>query len=58
MALYKAVLHHAHNRLPEALLETAGVYASMLNGCSYCVEHHLAGLRRLLDDDERLGRPG
>lgn len=54
MALYKSVLHHAHNRLPKSLLETAGVYASMLNGCAYCVEHHLAGLGRLLGDAERV----
>ena len=54
MALYKSVLHHSRNRLPRALLETAGVYASMLNGCAYCVEHHLAGLGRLLEDDVRL----
>ena len=30
-----------------------GVYVSMLNRCDYCVEHHFAGLRRLLDDDDR-----
>lgn len=54
MALYKSVLHHAHNRLPPALLESAGVYASMLNGCAYCVEHHLAGLGRLFGDPARL----
>jgi len=54
MAIYKSVLHHAHNQLPTVLLETAGVYASMLNGCTYCVEHHLAGLGRLLDDPAKL----
>ena len=25
----------------------------MLNGCTYCVEHHIEGLRKLLDDDAR-----
>jgi uncharacterized peroxidase-related enzyme len=53
LALYKSVLHHARNALPRWLLETAGVYASLLNGCAYCVEHHFAGLRRLLRDDAR-----
>ena len=53
LALYKSVLHHARNVLPRWLLETAGVYVSLLNGCGYCVEHHHAGLRRLLADDER-----
>jgi len=53
MKLYKAVLHHPNNKLPKWLLETLGVYTSMLNGCNYCVEHHFAGLKRLLKDDER-----
>ncbi|WP_457653029.1 carboxymuconolactone decarboxylase family protein [Rhodocaloribacter sp.] len=53
MALYKNVLHHTGNRVPKWFLETLGVYVSMLNGCDYCVEHHFAGLRRLLRDDVR-----
>lgn len=53
LALYKSVLHHARNELPRWLLETAGVYVSLLNACGYCVEHHLAGLRRLLKNDAR-----
>ena len=53
MALYKSVLHHTANLLPPWLLETVGIYVSMLNKCSYCVDHHLAGLRRLLADDVR-----
>lgn len=53
LALYKAVLHHARNRLPRSFLETIGVQVSLLNGCGYCVEHHFAGLRRLLEDDAR-----
>lgn len=52
VALYKAVLHHARNRLPRPLLEALGVYVSALNGCSYCVDHHARGLMRLLGDDE------
>lgn len=53
MALYKSVLHHSANRLPKWLLETVGIFVSLLNGCGYCVEHHYAGLRRLLGDEER-----
>ena len=53
MALYKSVLHHPGNRLPVWWLETLGVYVSLLNSCSYCVEHHFAGLGRLLEDPER-----
>jgi uncharacterized peroxidase-related enzyme len=53
MALYKYVLHHTGNKTPKWFLETIGVSVSMLNACSYCVEHHFAGLRRLLRDDAR-----
>ena len=53
MTLYKYVLHHPRNVLPKAYLETIGVYVSMLNRCQYCVEHHFAGLSRLLSDDAR-----
>ena len=48
MALYKNVLHHTGNTLPKWVLELIGVHVSRLNGCDYCVEHHAAGLRRLL----------
>jgi uncharacterized peroxidase-related enzyme len=53
MTLYKNVLHHRGNSLPVWLLETIGIYVSLLNGCAYCVEHHGAGLRRLLQDEAR-----
>lgn len=53
MALYKNVLHHTGNTIPKWLLETCGVYTSILNGCNYCVEHHFRGLKRLLEDDDR-----
>jgi len=53
MALYKNVLHHTGNTLPKWLLELVGVYVSVLNDCSYCVEHHYSGLKRLLKDDDR-----
>jgi len=50
MTLYKYVLHHPRNSLPKAYLETIGVYVSSLNKCTYCVEHHFAGMARLLND--------
>ncbi len=53
MALYKNVLHHKNNSLPKTYLETVGVYVSNLNHCGYCVEHHFAGLQRLLADEEK-----
>ena len=53
MALYKATIHHSGNTLPKWLLETIGVWVSSLNACTYCVEHHFAGLKRLLRDDAR-----
>ena len=53
MKLYKNVLHHNANEHPKSLLEALGVYVSMLNDCSYCVEHHYLGYKRLLNDDER-----
>ncbi|WP_299681900.1 carboxymuconolactone decarboxylase family protein [uncultured Tenacibaculum sp.] len=56
MAIYKKVLHHSENTLPKWYLETLGVYVSMLNQCDYCVDHHFAGLKRLLSDDEKANR--
>lgn len=53
MAVYKNVLHHAANALPKWFLETLGVLVSRINGCAYCVDHHFAGLSRLLGDPAR-----
>jgi len=53
MTVYKYVLHHPRNTLPKAYLEAIGVYVSSLNHCHYCVEHHFAGMARLLGDTER-----
>ena len=53
MALYKYVLHHPANTLPKWFLELVGVLVSRLNQCHYCVDHHSAGLQRLLQDDDR-----
>lgn len=53
MALYKAVLHHYGNAVPKWVLEVIGVHVSLINDCRYCVEHHFAGLTRLLKDAGR-----
>jgi uncharacterized peroxidase-related enzyme len=53
MAIYKYVLHHSGNTIPKWFLETLGVWVSILNHCTYCVEHHFAGLQRLLADPVR-----
>ncbi|MEH6830350.1 MAG: peroxidase-related enzyme [Sulfitobacter sp.] len=53
MAVYKYVLHHCDNTIPKWFLEALGVWVSHLNGCNYCVEHHFAGMKRLLADDTR-----
>ncbi len=50
LALYKNVLHHSANTLPKWYLEAIGVKVSLLNGCTYCVQHHLAGLEKLIDN--------
>jgi uncharacterized peroxidase-related enzyme len=55
MALYRNVLHHNANVLPEWLLETVGVRVSMINGCDYCVAHHVEGLGRLLGEGRAEG---
>lgn len=53
MALYKYVLHHSANTIPKWMLEALGVWVSSLNECAYCVDHHFAGMKRLLADDTR-----
>ena len=53
MTMYKYVLHHTGNSIPKWFLETLGVWVSRLNDCDYCVEHHFAGLERLLADDAK-----
>ena len=34
-------------------METLGVWVSHLNNCSYCLDHHFEGLKRLLADDQK-----
>ena len=53
MALYKNVLHHTSNTVPKWFLECIGVWVSILNRCDYCVEHHYAGMKRLMGDDDK-----
>lgn len=53
MTLYKHVLHNSANTLEPWYLETIGIYVSVLNDCRYCVEHHVAGLARMLTDARR-----
>ena len=53
MAIYKYVLHHRDNTIDKWFLETLGVWVSALNECNYCIEHHFAGLKRLLCDDRK-----
>lgn len=53
MAIYKNVLHHTGNTVPKWFLEVLGVWVSALNDCSYCVEHHFAGMKRLVADDPK-----
>ena len=53
MAIYKYVLHHCDNTVEKWFQETLGVWVSALNNCDYCVKHHFAGFKRLLNDDKR-----
>lgn len=53
MALYKATLHHPHNKLPHWFIEAIGVRVSLLNDCEYCARHHSVGMQRRLR-----GEPG
>ena len=53
MSLYKNVLHNSNNTLPKWYLESIGVYVSHLNKCTYCVEHHFTGFKKLLKDEHK-----
>lgn len=52
-ALYRSVLHHAGNTLPDWLLETIASYTSILNECAYSLANHWANAKHLIDDDAR-----
>ncbi|TDR16318.1 carboxymuconolactone decarboxylase family protein [Marinicella litoralis] len=53
MTLYKYTLHHPKNKISKWFLECIGIYVSMLNQCQYCVDHHFAGMNRLLNDQNK-----
>ena len=56
--VYKRVLHHTNNTISKWKLEFLGVFVSLLNGCTYCFEHHFEGMRTLLllqSDDKMEG---
>jgi alkylhydroperoxidase family enzyme len=40
-ALYRAVLGHTDNVLALWYLEAVDLYVSVLNQCTYCVDHHI-----------------
>ncbi len=50
--MYTAAMHR-QSPLSRAEREMVAVTVSRLNGCSYCLRHHHAGLLRLLPDDRR-----
>ena len=49
-ALYVQSMHRP-SPVSRAEREIAGVTVSRVNGCRYCLEHHAAGLERLLPED-------
>jgi uncharacterized peroxidase-related enzyme len=53
MSLYKNTLHHSDNTFPNWFLELLGTYTSFINKCDYCYEHHFAGMKRFLQNDEK-----
>ncbi len=54
LILYKSVLHHSKNQLPKWYLESIGIFVSMLNACQYCIDHHTAGLIKLIGDKNQV----
>jgi len=55
VALYRACLHDAANRLAPWLQETIAAYVSMLNACPYSLANHWANARHLIADTARAG---
>ncbi len=56
MSLYKNTLHHSNNTFPNWLLELLGTYTSYINKCEYCYEHHFAGMKRFLNNNEKAAK--
>src|ERR1041384_1651709 len=52
LSLYRNVLHHSANTLPQWYLEAIGVYVSAINQCEYCVAHHKEGLKKNYENKE------
>jgi uncharacterized peroxidase-related enzyme len=52
LSLYKAAMHSFPCDLSLRERELVGTFVSWLNGCDYCVQHHLAGLSRIVGSDE------
>jgi len=52
LSLYKAAMHSSPCDLSLRERELIGIYVSRLNRCDYCVDHHLAGLGRVLGDPD------
>ena len=50
--LYTQTMHRP-SPVTRAEREMVGVTVSRLNGCKYCIEHHAAGLERLLPGERR-----
>ncbi len=50
--MYTAAMH-GPSPLSRAEREMVAVVVSRLNGCRYCLQHHLAGLKRLLPEDRQ-----
>ncbi|MEM0984037.1 MAG: peroxidase-related enzyme [Planctomycetota bacterium] len=51
-ALYAQSLHRP-SPVSRVEREIVGVWVSRANGCGYCLEHHAAGLERLLPNDRK-----
>lgn len=51
-ALYVQSMHRP-GPVSRAEREVVGVTVSRINGCAYCMQHHAAGLSKLLPDDRK-----
>ncbi|TWP34440.1 carboxymuconolactone decarboxylase family protein [Leekyejoonella antrihumi] len=53
LALYRSVLHHEANQLPEWFLECVASYTSILNDCPYSLAHHWSNAADLIGETRR-----
>ncbi len=56
LVLYKSAMHSKPNALTPRERELVAACVSLSNECEYCVEHHRAGLARLVGDATLAGR--